>query len=325
MSLEFILQNLLTPPILFFALGMLAVLLKSDLEIPQPFPKILSLYLLFAIGFKGGVELSHSGIDMKVFLTLGSAILLSVIVPVYTFFILRMKLSVSNAAAIAATYGSISAVTFITGASFLNANEVSYGGYMIAAMALMESPAIIIGVLLKKLNSKTDDDQENGTDWGELLRDSFFNGSVFLLTGSLVIGIITGDEGWKTVEPLAGDLFKGVLCLFLLDMGIVATRRIGVIKKAGGFILGFSVLIPLVNAAFSILIGYALKLGVGDVFMLTLLGASASYIAVPAAMRLAVPKADPSYYVTMALGLTFPFNIVIGIPLYYGVIQWIWG
>lgn len=322
--MSFLIDNLLNPPLLFFILGMAAVLLRSDLELPQPFPKILSLYLLFAIGFKGGVELSHSGVTPRIALVLCAAIAMALIVPVYSFFLLRGRVGVENAAAIAATYGSISAVTFITAGAFLNAMGIGYSGHLVAAMALMESPAIVVGVLLYRMARREGNGAEK-TDWPALLRDSFFNGSVFLLTGSLLIGAATGEKGWKAISPLTEGLFKGVLCLFLLDMGIVAARRLGVIRKAGLFLAGFSVGVPLVNAALAIGLSWLMELDRGDALMFTVLCASASYIAVPAAMRLAVPKANPSYYVTMSLALTFPFNVLVGIPFYFAVITRLWG
>ncbi|MDK2972064.1 MAG: uncharacterized protein PWP23_1819 [Candidatus Sumerlaeota bacterium] len=322
--MSFLADNLLNPPLLFFILGMAAVLVKSDLELPQPFPKILSLYLLFAIGFKGGVELSHSGVTPRIAMVLGAAVMMALVVPVYSFFLLRGRVGVDNAAAIAATYGSISAVTFITAGAFLNATGIGYSGYLVAAMALMESPAIVVGVLLYRMARRERSAAEK-TDWPALLRDSFFNGSVFLLTGSLLIGAATGEKGWEAVSPLTDGLFKGVLCLFLLDMGIVAARRLGVIRKAGLFLAGFSVGVPLVNAALAIGLSRLMGLDRGDALMFTVLCASASYIAVPAAMRLAVPKANPSYYVTMALALTFPFNVLVGIPICFAVISRLWG
>lgn len=329
MDPQLILNNLLNPPILFFFLGMAAVLFRSDLDIPQPFPKVLSLYLLFAIGFKGGVELNHSGLSREVAWALGLSILMAVVVPLYCFAILRWKLDAANAAAIAATYGSISAVTFITAASYLEKSGIGFSGHLVAAMALMESPAIIVGVLMLRLQRRKDEDrEENGrqqVDWKNLGRDAFFNGSVFLLVGSLVIGAATGNRGWEAVSPFTESLFKGVLCLFLLDMGIVATRRLGAIRKAGGFLVGFSILIPLFNAMVGIALARLVGMSPADALMFTVLCAGASYIAVPAAMRLAVPEANPSLYVTMSLALTFPFNIIVGIPLYYSMITWIWG
>ncbi len=317
-----ILDNLLTPPVLFFCLGMLAVLVRSDLEIPQPLPKLFSLYLLFAIGFKGGVELHISGLHRDVATGLGLGLFLACVVPLYAFAILRTKIDTANSAAIAATYGSISAVTFITAVSFLDKIGVAHGGHMVAAMALMESPAIIFGVLLYQRTKKNGDADETG--WKELLRDAFFNGSVFLLIGSLLIGLITGEPGGEALHPLVHDLFKGALCFFLLDMGLVAARRIRALMKAGAFLLSFAILVPALNAALAILLAKVCGLSVGDALLLSVLAAGASYIAVPAAMRMSVPEANPSIYVPMALAITFPFNVILGIPIYLSIIQALW-
>ena len=322
MDLSLIADNFLSPPILFFFLGVLAVLVKSDLEIPQPIPKMLSLYLLFAIGFKGGVELTHSGISMDIFISLVAAVLMASIVPIYSFYILRTKLSVHDSAAIAATYGSISAVTFITAIAYLDHLNLSFGGHLVAAMALMESPAIIVGVMLHRMYSLKD--ENNYIDWKELGRDAFLNGSVFLIIGSMIIGILTGEKGHESLKPFTDDIFKGVLVLFLLDMGLLAAKRVRSIKKAGAFIFTFSILLPLLNASFGLLIANYLDLTIGDALLFTVLCASASYIAVPAAVRLTIPEANPSYYIAMSLGITFPFNIIIGIPLYMYLINLFW-
>lgn len=322
MGFDLLLQNILNPPVLMFLLGLGAVLLKTELEIPQPLPKLFSLYLLIAIGLHGGYELSKSGITFDVLKVLLLAMLMASAVPIYAFFILRFKLDVYNAVAIAATYGSISAVTFITAGSFLNSLGMSYGGYMVAAMTLMESPAIVIGLVLLSIFAKRNN---NGINWGEVLREAFLNPSVYVLMGTLLIGFITGEKGWKSMEPLFGVLFKGILAFFLLDMGIVAGRRIGEIRKVGVFLIAFGILLPIVNALVGIALAHTFGLSKSDAFMFSVLCASASYIAVPAAMRLSVPEANPSLYVTLSLAVTFPFNIAVGIPLYYSVINALWG
>ena len=322
MDVNLVIGNFLNPPILFFFLGLLAVSVRSDLEIPPPIPKILSLYLLFAIGFKGGVGIAAGGLQLQIAFTLAAATIMASAVPLYAFFILRRKLSVADAAAIAATYGSVSAVTFITATAFLEKLTIPYGGYMVAAMALMESPAIIVAVVLYRLRSN--DRSGSGFSWSELWRDAFFNGSVLLIMGSLAIGILSGEAGAKALKPFTTDIFTGVLCFFLLDMGIVAAKRLGDLKKAGVFLAGFGILFPLVNAAIAIPLAYALGLSQGDAFMFTILCASASYIAVPAAMRLSIPEANPSLYVPMSLAITFPFNIIAGMPLYLVIINRIW-
>ncbi len=325
MDLSFALSNFLSPPILFFFLGLLAVLVRSDLEIPQPIPKFLSLYLMLAIGFKGGVELGHSNPGGQVLLTLGAAIAMAAVVPVYCFFILRRRLNVYNAAAIAATYGSVSAVTFVTATAFLDQSGIPYGGYMVAAMALMESPAIVVAVILARLalSKPGPDDTAPAleTGWSHLLRDAFFNSSVFLILGSLLVGVITGDRGQAALQPFTNGLFQGILCFFLLDMGIVAARRLKDLRTSGGFLLGFAILVPLLNALLGIGLSRLLGLGTGDALLLTTLCASASYIAVPAAMRLALPEANPGLSLPLALAVTFPLNITLGLPLYLALIQ----
>lgn len=326
MNVDLILQNMLNPPVLFFFLGMLAVFLKSELTIPQPLPKLFSLYLLIAIGLHGGYELSHSGFSLYIFKALILAVLMSMIVPIYSFFILRTKIDVYNSIAIAATYGSISAVTFITGITYLDTIGLEYGGFMVASMALMESPAIVIGLVFAALfvNSK-DTDEDQKTDWKEIFREAFLNPSVFLLVGALIIGILTGEKGWHSMEPLFGVLFKGMLAFFLLDMGLVAARKIHELKKVGLFLIAFAIIMPMVNAGVATGLAYAFDIAKGDAFLLALLSASASYIAVPAAMRLSVPEANPGIYLPMSLAVTFPFNISLGIPLYYFIINTLWG
>jgi len=316
-----ILFNILNPPVLFFFLGMLAVFLKSDLEIPQPLPKLFSLYLLLAIGFKGGYELEESGINPEIALTLLAAISMASIVPVYSFFILRLKLDSYNAAAIAAAYGSISAVTFITASSFLEKLSIPYGGHMVAALALMESPAIIVGLILVRSFAKNDKESNGGTSWSKVIHEAFLNGSVFLLVGSLLIGLLTGEKGWEKLQPFTQGIFYGALTFFLLDMGLIAAKRIKDLAKTGSFLIAFSVLMPVANAIVGILIAKAIGISEGNALLFAVLCASASYIAVPAAMRLTVPEANPSLYVSMALALTFPFNIIVGIPLYLEIIK----
>ncbi len=321
MNADLILSNILNPPVLFFFLGMIAYGLKSDLEVPHPLPKLFSLYLLLSIGFKGGVELNHSGLTSQVIFTLGAAIMMSVLVPLAAFFILKRKMDVPNAAAVAAAYGSVSAVTFIAAVSFLGQLGISFSGHMVAAMALMESPAIIVGIALARLLGPQ---RQGRFQWKPLLHDAFCNGSVLLLMGSLLIGILTGAKGGESLAPFTNDLFKGMLCLFLLDMGIVSGRQLGGIRKLGALPVGFATLVPFVNALLGIGLAWGIGLDRGDALLFAVLCASASYIAVPAAMRLALPEANPGLYVTMALALTFPFNIVLGLPCYMAIISKLW-
>ena len=324
MDSSLVLQNLLTPPVLFFFLGVIAVLVRSDLEIPAPLPKLFSLYLLLAIGFKGGLELQHSGINGPVLPTIAAAVLMSLAVPLLSFAVLRIKLDPFNAAAIAATYGSISAVTFITAESFLETQKLPHDGFMVAALALMESPAIIVGLLLVKLASNQDRPNNGRMRWGAVLHEAMLNGSVYLLVGSLVIGYLSAGNSPQSVEkmlPFTDKLFYGALSFFLLDMGIVAAQRLGDLRRAGSFLIAFSVLMPLFNALVGALIARGLGLEAGNALLFVVLCASASYIAVPAAMRMTVPEANPSYYISTALGLTFPFNIIVGIPLYMALVN----
>ena len=318
MDLSLVASNILNPPVLAFFMGMLAIFLKSDLEIPAPIPKLFSLYLLFAIGFKGGVELSRSGFNQQVGLTILAAMLMSALVPVYTFFILKIKLDSYNAAAIAATYGSISAVTFITATSFLKEQGIDFDGYMVAALALMESPAIIVGLILVSIFGG--EEGKRDIVWSEVLQEAFLNSSVFLLIGSLIMGLLTGEHGWEVMSPFTQDLFYGVLTFFLLDMGLVAASRIKDLQETGIFLIAFAILIPILNAGVGLVIAKLIGMPEGDSLLFAVLCASASYIAVPAAMRMTVPEANPSLYISTALAVTFPFNIIVGIPMYlYGI------
>jgi uncharacterized protein len=320
MNITDLAANLLSPPILFFLLGLIATLVRSDLEIPPSISKALSLFLLFAIGYKGGLELAHSGLSGDVITTLLAAMAAAIVVPLWTFFALRARLGVANAAAVAATYGSISAVTFITATSFLTQQNIAYSGHLIAAMALMESPAIVIGVLLARRYAAPTSGS-TGIQWNHLGRDAFLNGSVFLLLGSMLIGYVCGPERGATIKPFITTLFPGMLTLFLLDMGMVAARRIGELKVAGFSTIAFALIAPLINAALGLALSTWLGLSHGDALLLVVLCASASYIAVPAALRIALPEANPSIYVTLSLAVTFPFNILVGIPLYHFAIS----
>lgn len=318
---------LLSPPILFFLLGMAASLLKSDLDVPKPVTRLLSLYLLMAIGTYGGHKLAQGGLSAQALAVMGAAILASFAMPFASFVFLRLRLPVHDAAAIAAAYGSISAVTFITAVSFLDTQQVAYSGYMVASMALMESPAIIAGLLLVRLalppsarrSAPTDPDTDDSTDRG-IWRDAALNGAVVLLLGSMAIGFVCGDEGWAAIKPLMYDPFKGVLCLFLLEMGLVSARRIDDLRRAGVFLITFGVLGALAQGLVGVGVAWLLGVGPGDALLLAILFGSASYIAVPAALRLAMPEAKPSLYVPLPLAITFPFNIVVGIPMYHMLI-----
>lgn len=326
MDAGLILDNLLTPPVLFFALGMAATLLGSDLEIPQPVTRGLSLYLLFSIGMHGGVELAAAGLSLDALTPLAAGVAASALVPLGAFALLRRRLGVADAAAIGATYGSISAVTFITACSFLDDRQVAWSGTMVAAMALMESPAILVAVLLARRAgvAATPEEGEDSGARGGLVHEALFNGPVFLLLGSLLIGILSGEKGWQAVAPFAYEPFKGVLCLFLLDMGLIAARRLRALRDSGPTLMAFAVGVPLVNAALAIGASHLMGLSRGDALLFTTLCASASYIAVPAAIRLTLPSANPSLFLPMSLAMTFPFNVALGIPLYMIVIDMLW-
>lgn len=313
MHLADITANLLSPPILLFLLGLTATLLRSDLEIPVQVSKMLSLFLLAAIGFKGGVSLAESGFTVTVSTTLLAAMAAAVIVPLWTFFVLRARLGATDAAAVAATYGSVSAVTFITAAAFLTARGIPFSGHMVAAMALMESPAIVIGVLLAR---RFGPNSAAGINWSHLARDAFLNGSVVLLMGSLVIGYICGPVGGESFMPFIKTLFPGLLAFFLLDMGLVAAKRLGELRQVGLTAVTFAMLAPPINAALGAVLAILLGLAHGDALLLVMLCASASYIAVPAALRIALPEANPGLYVTLSLAVTFPLNIIFGLPFY---------
>ena len=318
MDLDLLIENLTNPALLFFVLGLIAVQLKSDLTIPENSSKFISLYLLFSIGFKGGQELSHSSLNPETFWIVLFGIGMSIVIPFYSFFILKRRLGVQNAGALAATYGSISAVTFVTCVSYLEMKEISFGGYMIAVMALMEAPAIVVGVLLMSYFKK---EQSTGVTLSKLLKHSLTNGSVLLISGSLVIGFLASEKQAMRIAPFTTDIFKGFLAVFLLDMGIESGKKLAAFKSNGYFPVAFSILLPLFNGFVVAFASSSITDSIGDRMLLTILAASASYIAVPAAMKLAAPQANPGLYIPMALAVTFPFNITLGIPLYLFLIQ----
>lgn len=306
-------QTLVTPIVLSFVLGLFAALVRSDLSIPEAIAKGMSLYLLFAIGFKGGVSLADHGIDLTLGLTLIAGIILSALLPVLAYVLLRIvsRMSALNAAAVAGHYGSISIVTFVASTSVLESQGIYYDGYMVAVAAAMEAPAILSALWLVT-RSKGGGQMEPG-----LWREIMLNGSIVLLIGAFVIGMITGEEGLKEIAPLVIAPFKGVLCLFLLDMGILAGRGL---RKGRGVLdagaIGFGIAMPVIGSLFGLGSAVLLGLPLGSTLLLMVLCASASYIAVPAAMRVALPEANPSIYLTLSLGVTFPFNLTLGIPLY---------
>jgi hypothetical protein len=318
MNLNLLFDNLTNPALLFFLLGIIAVKLKSDLEIPPNSSKFISLYLLFSIGFKGGQELAHSHFKLELVWSILFGVIIALVVPLYTYFILRRKFNIYDSGAIAAAYGSVSAVTFVTAASFLEIQHMSFSGHMVAVMALMEAPAIIVGVILIRL---FDTKKEINTSISSILRHSFTNGSVLLILGSLIIGLLASDEQAMGIKPFTNDLFKGFLAIFLLDMGIVSGKKISDFLKSGWFAVLFALIIPLINGCLVAIISQFITNDIGNRFMFSILAASASYIAVPAAMKIAVPKANPGLFLPMTLAITFPLNITLGMPIYLSIIQ----
>ncbi len=317
MNFSLLLDNLTNPALLFFVLGIIAVYVKSDLKIPENTSKFISLYLLFSIGFKGGQELAHSDFTADILWAIVFGVSIAGLIPLYTFFILKKKYSIENSGAIAAAYGSVSAVTFVTAISFLEIQNYSFSGHMVAVMALMEAPAIIIGVILIRLYSK---EKEQKTSMGTIVKHSFTNGSVLLILGSLVIGFLASEQQALGIKPFTTDIFKGFLALFLLDMGIVSGHKLNDFFKSGWYSLFFAVIFPVINGCGIAFLSQFVTDDIGNRFIFAVLASSASYIAVPAAMKIAVPKANPGIFLPMALAVTFPFNITFGMPIYFSII-----
>ena len=330
-----LLANFVDPAILFFFFGVFAASVRSNLDIPASIAKFFSLYLLVAIGFKGGVALASSGFTSTALIGIAAAMFMALLIPTYSFMILRKRADPFDAAAIAATYGSISAVTFIAAQEFLTRNGVDFGGHMTVAMVLMESPAIIMAVLLaswvRSRNSAGLSPSVGAAavspkpvSLKAVLHEAFTDGAHLLLIGSLLIGFITGENGKSMMAPFTAEIFKGILAFFLLEMGLLVARQLREARGMPPFLIGFALVMPSINA--SVAIGLALLLGMdqGDALLLAVLSASGSYIVVPAICRYAIPEASPGRYFTMSLGFTFPFNIIVGIPLYYAMIQILW-
>ncbi len=311
-------HSLLDPAILFFIFGILAGLLKSNLEIPPAIARFLSLYLLMALGLKGGFSLAQSGLTWEVGAGLTAAVLLAVLIPWMGYAVLKRFLPGWDAAAIAATYGSVSAVTFVTAVQFLETQKIAYGGHMAAALALMESPAIILAVVFANMLRQSG---TAGAPLKKILHESFTDGAQLLLLGAMVVGLLTGESGKAAMQPFSGDLFKGMLSFFLLDMGLMAAKSLPHLKAQSPFLLAYALLGPLSHAGIALGLAGLLGLPQGDATLLMVLSASASYIAVPAVLRYAIPDAQPSIYIGLSLGITFPFNILVGIPLYTHMAQ----
>jgi hypothetical protein len=319
MNFDLLTENLTNPALLFFFLGILSVQLKSDLEIPPGSSKFISLYLLFSIGFKGGQELSHETFDNEIALSIFFGMMISAFIPFYTFFILKRRLNVFDSGVIAAAYGSVSAVTFVTAVSYLELSNLTVHGHMVAIMALMETPAIVTGLLLISAFNKSGSTAINKAS---AIKHSFTNGSVLLIVGSLIIGLLVSAKHAEGIKPFTTDIFKGFLAIFLLDMGIESGKKIKSFLMQGWFPLLFAILIPLINGCIVAALSGLVTEEVSSRFLFAILAASASYIAVPAAMKIAVPQANPGLYLPMTLAVTFPVNITIGMPIYLAIIQY---
>lgn len=317
-ALELIQLNILSPVVLAFFLGMIATLVRSDLKIPDEFYQALSIYLLFAIGLKGGVELSAST-PREFLLPVGAALALGCVIPVWCYAFLRKvgRMRVSDAAALAAHYGSVSAVTFLATLAFLTALDVPHEGFLPALLAIMEVPAIVVALVIARSRLP------GRTSWGEIFREILAGKSIVLLLGGLAIGYAAGPAGFAKVEGFFVTPFYGVLALFLLEMGMVAARRLSDLRKAGLFLIAFGIAAPLLNGIIGVFVGKWSGLSLGGSVVLGVLAASASYIAAPAAVRLSLPQANPTYYLTASLAITFPFNLVVGIPVYYSFSKFI--
>ena len=318
--------NFLDPAILFFIFGAFAGSVKSNLEIPPQISRFLSLYLLMALGLKGGFALHKSGFTSEIGFSLGLAVFLAIIIPIFGFWLLRRSLNTFDSAAIAATYGSVSAVTFITATQYLDQFNIEYGGHMAAAMALMESPAIILAIILankaRATQSKDLKTKQEVTGISKILHESFTDGAQLLLLGSMLVGLVSGDAGQKLMAPFSIDLFKGMLAFFLLDMGLMAARNFSGLKGKPPITLLYAIGSPLFHALLALALCKLIGLPLGNTILLMVLASSASYIAVPAVLRHALPEVNPALYMGMSLGITFPFNIILGIPIYSAIAKY---
>ncbi|MTW17772.1 sodium-dependent bicarbonate transport family permease [Rhodoplanes serenus] len=317
--IDLALQNLLSPMVLFFVLGLGAALARSDLSVPEAVAKLLALYLLMSIGFRGGVEVAHHGLTGQLVAAIAAGVLLSFTMPLIAYGLLRAtsRLDPVNAAAVAAHYGSISAVTFVAVTGMLSQLAIAYDGYMVAVAAAMETPAIVTALMIARRYVKSDAET---VERGQMMREVLFNGSIVILLGAFAIGAITGTRGATLLKPFLIDAFPGFLCLFLLDMGLVAGRGLAQGRRYLSVpVTAFAIVMPLIGATLAAALAVPIGLSPGSTAVLITLAASASYIAVPAAMRLALPQANPAIALTLSLGVTFPFNLVFGIPLYIAV------
>ena len=357
-----VVASLTDPAVLFFFLGLFIGLIRSNLEIPPAIAKFLSLYLLMALGFKGGQALGDTGFSSDAAKVIGAALVLALSIPAVWFLFLRRRINPFDAAAISATYGSVSAVTFVVASQFVSNRGHEAGGYLTVALVLMESPAIIMAVLLAtwvrtrrpaagtgpadaggaggrlsaidagtlvpeaahragQRGPEETGHEDSGTPLSlrEVLREAFTDGAHLLLLGSMVVGAVSGDAGGEAMAPFTAGVFKGLLSFFLLEMGLLVARQLREVRDVGPFLIGFGMVVPFVNAGAALAIGWALGLSTGDLTLLAALAASGSYIVVPAVIRYAIPEARPSRYFTLALGITFPLNVAVGIPVYHAI------
>jgi Predicted permease len=318
-TLELLRTNLLSPTVLAFALGITATLVKSDLKIPDALYTTLSIYLLLAIGLKGGAALATTPISL-VWKPALATLALGVLTPLLSYVTLRRlgRFDVVNAAAVAAHYGSVSAVTFVAATTFMQAAQEPIEGFLPTLVAILEVPAIVMALLIARRSL-------GGGSLGEAVREIFSGKSILLLLGGSIMGLLSGPEGLKQVAPVFVEPFRGVLVLFLLELGMVAAKRLRDLRKVGSFLLGFAIVMPIVQGSLGVWLGSLAGMSVGGAMVLGTMAASASYIAAPAAVRIALPQANPSYYLTASLGITFPFNLTLGIPLYYALSRWLNG
>jgi uncharacterized protein len=318
-------SNLLSPAVLFFVLGLLAAALRSDLRFPEALYVSLTIYLLAAIGFKGGVAMAEAGLR-NVWLPTLAAAALGALIPLWTYPVLRYvgRLATPDAAAIAGHYGSVSAVTFIAATNFLISLSIPYEGYATAFLAAMEAPAIIVAIVLARsvMREPSSTDATARAGLGGVLHEALLGRSVFLLVGTLIVGFLCGKRGMESVAGFFVTPFQGVLALFLLELGTVAGRRLGDLRKVGAFLVAFGIVMPVIHGVLGVMLGRAVGLSLGGTTLLAVLSSSASYIAAPAAMRLSLPEANPTLYLTSALVITFPFNVTIGIPVYFAIARW---
>ncbi len=314
-------SSILSPMVLAFVLGIFATRIKSDLKFPEGLYQSLTIYLLIAIGLKGGYKLSITSLE-DVYKPAMAAIALCCLIPLWTYWLMRKaaRMNIPNAAALAAHYGSVSAVTFSAALAFHESLGITYEGFMPSLMAMMEIPAILVAISLARISDKATS-SDSKVSVKEIARELLAGKSSILLIGFLIIGYSIGKNGWEQVSPLFDAPFKGVLTIFLLEAGLMAGKRLSELKTGGVFIVGFGIIFPILHAMLGIFLGHIAGLGIGGATILGVLAASASYIAAPAACRVALPEANPSFYLTASLAITFPFNIIIGLPLYHYIAE----